>query len=304
MKIVSILLFIFLSTGSAVAADPVRVVATLETFADIARKVGGDRVSVVAIAKPNFNPHFIEPRPTDVMRTKKADLFIHGGADLEAWRDPLLEAVGKPELKPGGAQSVNLSEGITLLDVPSLSTTRAAGDIHAYGNPHYWLDPYNGILMSETIAKALCRYDIAHCDEYHRNQRAFVEGVKNSIKAWEELSKKVKGKNFIAYHDELPYFARFLGMKIVGLIEPKPGIPPGPKHMQMLMEIIKELDVVAIVQATFYPSDAAESLQRSTGVSLFRLCQGVGEIPECKSYLDIFDYNISQILRASSENPL
>lgn len=289
---------------SAVQAEPLNVVTTLETFADIARQIGGDRVTVTAIAKPNFNPHFIEPRPTDVMRVRKADLFIHGGADLEAWRDPLLEAAGRPNLRERSLHSINLAEGVTLLNVPAPGTTRAAGDIHAFGNPHYWLDPRIGVIISKNISNGLCALDPAGCSEYSERETLFQTKLNNLIKSWQSRFSSKIGNAFIAYHDEWPYLANFLGIQIVGLIEPKPGIPPGPKHLQELAGLVKQQGVLATIQATFYPTDAAESLNESSGLKLVQLCQGVGELKECSSYDEMLSFNFNQISKVIAEKKL
>ncbi|MCB0336157.1 MAG: zinc ABC transporter substrate-binding protein, partial [Bdellovibrionales bacterium] len=129
-------------------AEPIKkltIVTTISTFADIAASVGGEYVETSSIASPRFNTHFIEPKPTDVLRLKRADLFIHGGLDLEMWRDPLVNASGRPDFRVGGERQLDVSSSVTLLDLPSGPLSRASGDIHLYGNPHYWQDPKNGL---------------------------------------------------------------------------------------------------------------------------------------------------------------
>ncbi|MBN4046891.1 metal ABC transporter substrate-binding protein, partial [bacterium AH-315-P07] len=141
----SLLSIVLCATASAA---PLKVVATLSTFGDLVKQIGGEHVSVSVIAPPTFNPHFIEPKPSDVLRVKKADLYVYSGLDLEVWSDPLLIAAANPKVRAGGAGHLKLSNGVRLLEVPRANVTRAEGDIHAYGNPHFWLAPDNVAQMA------------------------------------------------------------------------------------------------------------------------------------------------------------
>lgn len=278
-------------------APPLNVVATLTTFADIARAVGGDRIEVRHIASPRFNPHFIQPRPTDVLKVKRADLFIHGGLDLEAWRGPLVDATANPHIRPGGDRELPLSTGIRLLDMPD-SLTRAQGDIHMYGNPHYWLDPRNGLKVAETIAGKLESLDPDHASEYREGLQRFSDELSSAMEKWKSLLAPFAGRELVAYHDEWVYLFDFAGIHAEIFLEPKPGIPPTPKSLLKAERHIRENDIPAIVQATFMSPRPAKRISKRTGIPVIHLCQNVDELPAATSYTSLITYNITQILSA------
>ncbi|MFM1849086.1 MAG: hypothetical protein RL417_2560, partial [Pseudomonadota bacterium] len=203
------------------AAESLKIVTTLSTYADIAQTIGGERVTANAIVSPRFNPHFIEPRPSDILRLKKADLFIHSGLDLEAWRGPLVDAAGRPEVKPGGARELDLSTGITLLEIPSPDITRAHGDIHLHGNPHFWLSPENGLAIARAIGSKLGEIDPGYSDVYRRNTEIFVLKLTQAIAAWRELAAPFRGQPLVGYHNEWVYLTQFLGLRCERFLEPK-----------------------------------------------------------------------------------
>ncbi len=280
-----------------------RVVATLSTFADLAKQIGGDHVEVSRVASPRFNPHFIEPKPSDVLKVKKADLFVHAGLDLELWRDPLLEAAGNPLLFRGQKGELDLSQGLSLLEVPDKPVTRLMGDIHIYGNPHHWLDPQNARLMAQAVASKLSELDPAHAAGYRERLEAFLRRLDESVARWREKLAPARGEEAIAYHNEWPYLARFAGVKIERFLEPKPGIPPGPRELIELKNYIEARGIRVIIQPTFYPRGPAEALAKRTGAQVVILCQNVGEIPEASDYFAWMEYNVRQLAQSLGGEP-
>ncbi|MDO8730307.1 MAG: metal ABC transporter substrate-binding protein [Candidatus Omnitrophota bacterium] len=276
----------------------IRVAATLSSFADLVKQIGGDRVEVSTIAPPRFNPHFIEPRPSDVLKVKKADLLVHGGLDLEAWRGPLLDAAGNPDLFPGGKGELDLSRGIPLLEVPDRQLSRLDGDIHLFGNPHYWTSPENGRIMARAIAGKLSEIDPTHAEEYRKRLADFLTRLDGKIAEWKQLSSSVRGKEVIGYHNEWPYLMEFVGVKLEQFLEPKPGIPPSPKHLGFLENYMKERGIKVIIQPTYFPKSSSEVLARRTGATVVILCQSVKELPEASDYIAFVDYNVRQLVRA------
>jgi len=291
-------LVILVLSQSAFAAQPLRVVATLSVFADLVKQVGGEDVEVSYVASPRFNAHFIECKPSDVLKVKKAGLLVHGGLDLEAWRGPLLDAAGNPNLFTGGKGELDLSAGIPLLEVPDRPLSRLMGDIHIYGNPHYWLAPENAKIMVQAIAEKLSEMDPAHADAYQTRLAGFLSRLDQKIAQWKQAAAPIRGKEAIAYHNEWPYLADFLGIKIDQFLESKPGIPPSPKHLGFLEEYIRSRHVRAIVQPTYFPRAASEELAKRTGAKVVTLCQNPGELPETEDYLSFIDYDVRQMVEA------
>lgn len=292
-----IILLILLGLGNTQSAlAELKVVTTLSTYADLVKTIGAQAVEVKSIASPRFNPHFIEPKPSDVFKLKQADLFVHSGLDLEAWRDPLVQASGRSDFKSGGAAQLDLSVGVSLLEVPTGQPSRAEGDIHLFGNPHYWLSPENGLVMARSIAAKLSQMDSEHSEEFKQNLAQFESKLKARILAWREELSAFRGSELIGYHNEWLYLVDFLGLQITQFLEPKPGIPPTPRHIEELLRFVKEKKVRVIIQASFYSTDASETLARMSGAKLKVLCQSVGELPEATDYIAMLDFNISQIV--------
>jgi len=276
-------------------------VTTLSTFADLVKTIGANRVQVSAIASPKFDPHFIEPKPSDVLKVKRADLFVHAGLDLELWRGPLLDAAGNLNLFPGQPGELDLSQGIALLEVPTTAVSRAQGDIHLYGNPHYWTDPENARQMARTIAEKLSALDPASEADYRRRLAAFVARLDERIAAWRSRLSACRDQELVGYHNAWPYLMRFAGWRMEQFLEPKPGIPPTPRQVEFIERYVTQRRIAGIVQPTYAPAQAAEAVAKRTGTSVIRLCQNVGEQPACSEYLAMVEYNVHQLAAATCE---
>ncbi len=286
--------------GNAAAAQRLKVVTTMSTFADLAKSVGGDYIEVSSIASPKFNPHFIEPKPSDVVKVKRADLLIHAGLDLELWRGPLLDAAANREVMPGGPRELDLSRSIALLEVPDHPVNRAEGDIHLYGNPHYWTDPENGKIIAQEIGEKLCAIDPDHAGEYRRNLQALLARLDEHMTQWHVRLSPLKGQEVVGYHNEWPYLMRFADLTMSQFLEPKPGIPPTPKQIEFLEHYVGEKHIRAIAQSTYFKQQAANAVATHTGAKVIELCQNVGEVPACSDYVAMIDYNVNQLIGALS----
>lgn len=303
MPLVGILSILLLVGVPSEAKDQMNVVATLSTFGDLVRTIGGDFVIVASIASPKFNPHFIEPKPSDVLKVKRADLFIHAGLDLELWRGPLLDAAGNTEAFPGGSGELDLSRGIALLEVPTQPLSRLAGDMHLYGNPHYWLDPHNAKIMAQAIAEKLSALDPQHEPDYRKNLSAFLARLDDKIPAWREALAPYQGQELVGDHRAWPYLMAFLGLTMEHHLEPKPGIPPTPKHVAFLERYIPAQHIQAIVRASYFPPQTPESVAKRAGARVVLLCQSVAELPACSDYIATIDYNVNQLTEALKGRP-
>lgn len=277
---------------------PLKVVATQTMYASVVKEIAGDKADVKYVAPPKFNVHFIQPKPTDVRNVTKADLYIYAGLDLEAWSDSLLEAAGKPELFRGRERNVDMSKGVRLLETPDRPLSRAEGDIHLFGNPHYNLNPENVKIMAENILTKLKSVDPDNASYYETNEKNFVSRLDEKIAEWKKLCADCKGREVLSYHKDITYFADFLGLKAEQCIEPKPGIPPTPKHLEFLEGYVKANNIKAIVMPTYYSKNAAEKLAQRVGAKVVTICQNVGELPGTDDVFDFFDYNFRQISEA------
>lgn len=280
------------------ASQPLNIVTTQTIFADLVRDITGDKANVAAIASPKYNIHFVQPKPSDVRKVSQADLYVNAGLDLEAWSDPLLEAAGKVSLFRNRERNVDLSRGVRLFKVPTRQVSRSEGDIHLFGNPHFHMNPENAAVMVKTITQKLREIDPASAAYYEANAQSLVTRIDQKIAEWKKLCAHCRGKEIISYHDDIEYFADFLGLKAEQFLEPKPGIPPTPQHLAFLEGYVKEHRVKAIVLPMYYSRREAEKLAERVGVTVVTVCQGAGERPGTESFFDLFDYNVKQISEA------
>lgn len=288
--------FLFCGFSTASATNRIKVVATLSTFADLARTIGRDYVDVSYIASPRFNPHFIEPKPSDVLKVKRADLFLHAGLDLELWRWPLVDAAGNRDIMAGGLRELDLSRGIELLEVPERPVSRAEGDIHIYGNPHYWMDPSNAKKMAEAISDKLCAIDPENEANYRQNLKDFLSRLEQKMAEWRLKLASYKGQEIVGYHNEWPYLMRFAGLNMGQFLEPKPGIPPTPKQIEFIQQYVKDRGIRGIVQSTYFPTQASDAIARRTNAKIILLCQNVAEVKEAADYIAMIEYNITKLV--------
>jgi zinc/manganese transport system substrate-binding protein len=272
----------------ALASAKVNVVAATPELADIAKQVGGDRVSVYSIAKPNQDYHMIEPRPSDVSKISRADLVVRVGLDLDMWLDALTNAAANPRVNRGGAGFVDCSVGIAKLEVPREQVTGASGDIHVYGNPHYFYDPENGKIIARNILQGLERVDSAGVSVYRSNYDRFAAAIDRRMAGWQAELKPYKGRQVVIYHASAIYFLRRFGLREFGTLEVKPGIPPSASHVRDLVAGMKAEKVRAMVIESIYPHQFPDLIKRETGASYQVVPYSVGSMGT-RSYFDLID---------------
>ncbi|MFA6542211.1 MAG: metal ABC transporter substrate-binding protein [Bacteroidota bacterium] len=274
----------------------IKIVTTIQDLKSIAEAIGGEHVDAFSIATGYQNPHFVDPKPSYILKLSRADMFITVGLDLEiGWVPPLLNSARNAKIQKGGEGYVDASVNIPLLQVPT-SVNRGEGDIHIYGNPHYWLDPLNGKIIAENICTALKRIDPEHRAEYQANLKKFDDQVDGKIKEWEAKLSKFKNTKVIVYHNEWPYFEQRFGLKIVDYLEPKPGIPPTPSQLAKIINLMKRENIKIIINSPYFTSEAADLVARNSGGNAVTLATSVGAFPQIKNYFDLFDYNVNQLL--------
>jgi zinc/manganese transport system substrate-binding protein len=291
---------VVLGPGTALAAKKVKVVATLTVFGDIVRQVGGDHVEVSVLDPPTQDVHFYEPKPTDILRLSKADLFVNAGLDLEQWRGPLVEAVRNRDFFEGGAREVDCSQGIALLEVPTKGTlSRQFGDVHVYGNPHYYTDPSTFPIIAANIARKLAQVDPADAADFQKNLSDFQARLSGAMGRWKATLAPYAGRPLAAYHNTWPYFARTFGLKIDTFLEPKPNIPPSASHLEEVIRTMKEEKIHVILLEPFQHRPYAEQVAHQTGAKVVLVSQTPGGMPNTKglfAWMDALTTSIADAL--------
>lgn len=290
--------FLLAASPSTLAAGPLRVVTTTEDLASIAREVAGDRVEITSIAKGYQDPHFVDAKPSYLLQLRRADLVIAVGLELEVgWLPALLQQVRNPKLLTA-RNYLDTSTTAEILEKPKEQVTRALGDVHPFGNPHYWLDPENGRSMARAIADKLAALDSGSAEVYRRNLATFEERLTQKEKDWDAQMAPYSGAEIVTYHNSWPNFVKRFKLKIVGYVEPKPGIPPGPAHVADLINMMKARRVPLILMEPYFDSKLPKSIAQKTGATLLIFPPSVGGVPEIKDYFSLFDYHISLLLKA------
>lgn len=296
-------LFASARTGSSAALpeDKINVVTSLPDMASIAKEIGGDKVEAFAIAKGYQDPHFVDAKPSYMIKLQKADMFVMVGLDLEiGWVPPLLEGARNPKILPGATGYVDASKGIALLEVPTgdPAKLRTEGDIHVYGNPHYWLDPLRGKVIAENICEGLLRLAPQHEAYFKSNLEAFHREIDMRTAAWIKMLRPYDGAKIAAFHNSWPYFDERFGFNIISFIEPKPGIPPTPKHLVEVINKMTAQNAKVIIIEPYYTKDAANLVASKTGAHVVELATSVESQPGVNSYFEVFDYNVKKLVEA------
>jgi ABC-type Zn uptake system ZnuABC Zn-binding protein ZnuA len=280
----------------------VRVVTTTPTHADLVRKVGGEHVEVESLMRGPENPHNVIPKPSFIIKLRKADLFVHTGLDGEPWVPVLLKSARRDHLFPGGQGYVDLSQGIALKEVPRRGElSRAQGDIHVYGNPHYALDPLNGIKMARTIAEALARVDPDHRGAFDANYEAFAQRMHQLVEQWVSRLEPHGTVPVAIYHRAWSYFLDRFFLEQVAEVEPKPGIAPGPRHLAACVERMKAHGARIVALTTFSSEKNGKLVAERAGGRALVLAQEVHALPGVDGYEELFEYNVEALLSVYRE---
>jgi ABC-type Zn uptake system ZnuABC Zn-binding protein ZnuA len=284
------------------AAKPVLDVVTSTTdLRDIAQAVGGARVSVVNISEGYQDPHFVEAKPSFILKLRDADVFAFVGLDLEVgWMPLLVQGARNPKIAQGGSGYLDVSSVIPVLDVPSGKVDRGQGDVHPLGNPHYWLDPENGRRIARLFQQRFTRLDPAGAATYAQNEKAFEAKVDATEKSWADERAAMKGKPIVAWHTSWRYFAEYAGVDIVGFMEPKPGVPPSPSHLASLILTMKRTGANVIIMEPFYDRKMADFVASKTGAQVLILPPSVGGVKGIDDYVQLIDYDIRKVAAAVS----
>lgn len=283
------------------AQAKLNVVATLPDYAAIASAVGGDHIEITALAKPTEDPHFVDARPSFVVKLRTADVLIEGGAELElGWLPPLLQTARNPKLETGQPGRIVTSQGLKLLNVPT-NATRAAGDVHALGNPHFGVDPIIAKAIAKHIAESFSALDAANAADYAANEKKFEDTINAKLQEWGKALLPYRGQSLVAYHDSWVYFAHRFGFNIDVFLEAKPGIPPSPSHLGEVIAKVKEQKIKAILVEPFHNRKIAEKVAATTGAKVVDFAQYPGALPNTDSYIAMIDVLVARLVAALSQ---
>jgi zinc/manganese transport system substrate-binding protein len=297
MKKILLIFFTILAAAFSAHAK-INVVATLPDFGSVAREIGGDKVDVTVLAKPTEDPHFVDARPSFVVQLRTADVLIEGGAELElGWLPPLLQNARNPKIERGKPGHVVASEGVRLMNIPT-NVTRAAGDVHALGNPHFMTDPIIAKAVAQHIAQSFSAVDPSNSALYEANYKKFESTINAKLQEWGAAMLPFKGQHVVAYHDSWPYFAHRFGLNIDIFLEPKPGIPPSPSHLVEVIAQMKAQHIKAIIVEPFQNRKTAERVASATGAKVVDSSQFPGGMPGIDSYVKLIDALVSRLATA------
>jgi zinc/manganese transport system substrate-binding protein len=291
------LLAIFLSAPAE--AKKLTVVTATTDMAALAQEVGGDRISVESIAKGYQDPHFVEAKPSFLLKLRQADLLIVVGLQLEiGWLPPLITQSGNARVQVGANGYLDASQFAEILDIPTGTVTRAMGDVHPLGNPHYWLDPDNGRRIAKGIAAKLGELDPADTSYFQERFQDFDKRLGVAEQKWEAEMKPFRGRKVVTYHNSFPNFAKHFGLNVIGYVEPRPGIPPTPSHTIELIGFMKRENCKVILVEPYFDLKTPDSIARETGGKVVQYLPSIGGEKDVTDYFKLFDYDIALLMQA------
>jgi zinc/manganese transport system substrate-binding protein len=295
-------LFVLAAAGAGEALAAIKVVTTTTDLESLVREVGGDRVQVEALARGYQDPHFVEPKPSFILKLHGADLLVVVGRELESsWLPALITQARNPRIQPGGAGYLDASLTARILDIPAGQITRAMGDVHPLGNPHYWLSPANGRRMAQAVRDRLSQLGPADAAYFAQRYADFDRRLGEAEKRWQAAIAPHRGIKIITYHRSWPNFADEFGLNVIGYVEPKPGIPPSPSHTLTLINEMKREGVRIILVEPYFDLRTPNAIARQAGAKVVVMPPSVGGLPEVKDYIQLFDHNVRLLVSAIQE---
>jgi len=288
---------LLITVGAAEAA--LNVVTTTSDLASIVSEVGGDKIAVESLARGYQDPHFVEAKPSFVLKLNKADLLVVVGRDLEiGWLPALINQARNARIQPGADGYFDASLTAKILDLPTGQLTRAMGDVHPLGNPHYWLDPENGRAIAKAVQAKLSQKDPANAPYYAQRAADFDRRLSEAQQRWKSMMAPYKGIKVVTYHRSWANFADAFGIDVIGYVEPKPGIPPTPQHTLDVIQAMRAQGIKLIIVEPYFDSKTPNSIASQTGGNVLVLPPSVGGVPAASDYLKLFDTNISLLVGA------
>ncbi len=296
-KAATVALIAIVASGSS-ASGQLRVVTTTPDLASVAREIGGDRVNVVALAKPTEDPHYVDAKPSHIVTLNRADALIEGGAELElGWLPPLLENSRNRKIAAGAPGRIVASDGIKMLEVPT-SFDRSKGDVHSLGNPHFLIDPVDVKIIAGNIADHFTRIDPRSAATYRDNLARFNAKLDSKFADWRKQLAPYRGAKIVTYHNDFVYLADRFGLNVVETLEPKPGIAPSPAHLAQVIGKMKSTNAKVILVQPYQNRRTAETVARQTGAVVLDVSQQPGARGNTATYFDMMDNLVNTLARA------
>ena len=306
VRFVAVGLALFLLCASAPspssAASKLNIMTSTTDLAALAQEVGGDKVEVESVARGYLDPHFVEAKPSFLLKLRKADLLIVVGLELEiGWLPPLITQSTNPKIQVGSPGYFDASRFAKILEIPTGVVTRAEGDVHPLGNPHYWLDPENGLHIAKGIQNKLSEMRPGDAAYFAERYDDFERRIKQADEKWQADMKPYAGRKVVTYHRSWPNFAEHFHLDVGGYVEPRPGIPPSPQHTVALIALMKSEAVKVIAVEPYFDLKTPNAIGRETGARVVVLMPSVGGEKEITDYFKLFDYDIAKLKQAFDE---
>ena len=290
--------------AAAPAYADLKVATSLTDLASVAQRVGGKHVTAQSLCPGYEDPHFVPAKPSLMKAIQHADVFVSTGLELDAgWLPLVLPGSRNPKIQPGAKGFVDASEGVNVLEKPVGTVSRAQGDIHPLGNPHYYADPKNLEVVADHLAEVFSQLDPADAADYAANAKAFKEKIEASLDRWEKEMAPYRGASIATYHPNFVYFADRFGLKLFGTVEPKPGIPPSPHYVNELAEAMKKAGVKVVVYQSYYNADACKEVAKRAGGVAVEIATECGGLPGTDDVFSKFDKLVSSVAGALSGKP-
>jgi zinc/manganese transport system substrate-binding protein len=288
-----------LSIAATRVEAAINIIATTSDLAALVTEVGGDKVTVEALARGYQDPHFVEAKPSFVLKLNKADLLVVVGRELEiGWLPPLITQSRNAKIQPGADGYFDASLTAKILEIPTGQITRAMGDVHPLGNPHYWLDPENGRRIAKALQAKLAQKDPANAAYFAQRAADFDRRLSEAQQRWKSTMAPYKGLKVVTYHRSWANFADAFGIEVIGYVEPKPGIPPTPQHTLDVIQAMRAQQVKLIIVEPYFDLKTPNSIASQTGAKVLVLPPSVGGVAQASDYLKLFETDVSMLVDA------
>ena len=296
-----LMMFSFWSLSTSASAA-LHVVTTTTDLADIVSAIGAEHVDVESITRGTQDPHYIQPKPSYMVKLSRADLLVSVGLELEVgWLPSLVQGARNPSILPGTRGFLDASNAVTPLEVPTGPVDRSQGDVHPLGNPHYWLDPANGKKVAALVASRLSELDAEHSRSFEDRLGAFNRGIDAATLRWEKAMEPFKGSKVVSYHRTFNYFFQRFGLMPIGYVEERPGIPPGPSHAAQLIRQMRSDGVRVLFHENYFDRATSDLIASKTSATVLSLPTSVGGSAAATRYEALIDTLVQSFVRAATE---